>query len=52
MSMKSGNIDYRQMIATSKKFWKESRITHSDFLRVADTGDIILFRSPHLGAKF
>ena len=35
----------RLQVASLKKFWKESRICEEDFLEMADTGDIILFRS-------
>lgn len=45
-----GNFE-KDRISEIKKFWKESRICEDDFAKIADTGDILLFKSHNLGSK-
>lgn len=38
-------------IPLQRNFWKYSRICEEDFSKIADTGDIILFKNPEFGSQ-
>ena len=41
----NGNKVYANLLKAQFKFWKNPHITEEEFLKKADTGDILLFRS-------
>jgi hypothetical protein len=38
-------------LTSKREYWKTDRITEFEFLTMVDTGDLLLFRSKHVGAK-
>ena len=50
------SIGYKEELSISERdfnidFWRFDHIDELDFVRTAETGDILLFRGSHLGSR-